>query len=60
MFDVFQFWQDWTTDNIIICPWPSEKYPNLVIMRKIVSQFFLVVCLLESYSKYFDYLLALR
>ena len=32
--DVFKFWPNWTTDNIISCPWASKKYPNWVIMGK--------------------------
>ena len=26
--DEFQFWLDWTTDNIIACSWPSQKVPK--------------------------------
>ena len=50
--NVFQFWPDWTTELPTLEH--PKKYPNLVIMRKMVSQFFLVVYLLENYSKYFD------
>ena len=37
-----------------------QKYPNWVIMGKTVSQFFLVIYLLDNNSRYFDDFQALR